>query len=150
MQRLMDMSRLRVATLMVLVAALSSSCTADHSTSEDAAKVAGSPSPAVHTSKAQQLCEVALHRRVAASSATVEEVHAFTVGGPTPLTPDPSRRPARAAFPASSLSDSAAWCTVATTGTLTFYAAGPDGTAVRLEAVNGYSGAVPDHPLAIP
>ena len=101
--------------------------------------------------QAQSICEHALHGPVAAaSSSTVGEVRDFEVGGPATLTPDPSRHPARNAFLSASRSDYAAWCTVVSGKTLTFYGAAPNAGTVKLETVNGYSGAVPDHPLAIP
>lgn len=134
----------------VLAPALCSGCTGQ-SKPESASSSPARSSALVPQSVAQALCEHALHAHVAASAlSTVGDVRDFVVGGPAPLSPDLSRRPARSAFPTAGRSASAAWCTVATDNTLTFYAAGPDATAVKLETVNGYHGAVPDHPLAIP
>jgi hypothetical protein len=134
-----------------LVVALSSSCTASNTTARNRAASSPVPSTPATQLEAQTICEHALHVPVAASaSSTVGEVRDFEVGGPAPRTPDPGRRPAQRAFAAAARSDSAAWCTVAAGKTLTFYGAAVNGIAVKLETVNGYSGAVPDHPLAIP
>jgi hypothetical protein len=131
--------------------ALSSSCTDSHAKAHSGTPSSSSASTAAGRTAAQRICEDALNLPVAASApSTVGEVRDFEVGGPAPLTPDPSRHPARNAFPQAARSDSAAWCTVATAKTLTFFGAAPNAAAVKLETVNGYSGAVPDHPLAIP
>jgi hypothetical protein len=143
-------TRTALATL-ALTAALATSCTGDGARMRGAATAVSHLPAESAASEAQNLCERALRSPVAASSAaTVGEVRDFVVGGPPPLTPDPSRRPARGSFATASASDRAAWCTVATGDALTFYAAGPDGTAVKLESVHGYQGAVPDRPVAIP
>jgi hypothetical protein len=151
MLRLMD---LRVATGILLPVALAG-CTGGASPRTTASPYA---SPGVSTSAssllqsaAQRLCTRALTRPVAAASLTsVGDVRDFELGGPAPLTPDPSRNPGRNAFPTSSRSDVAAWCTVVSDGAFTFFAAGTDGTAVKIESVGGITGPVPDRPVPIP
>lgn len=97
------------------------------------------------------LCRAALHKPIVGSSlTTVGNVRDWERGGPPPLTPDPSRRPGRAAFPNASGAEAAAWCTIGSSGNFDFYAAGPDGTAVELESVGHLAGAVPTSLVPIP
>lgn len=102
---------------------------------------------------ARKLCDLALGRTVSAASATtVGDARAWEMGGPAPLTPAAaaSRKPARNAWPDAKDSDPAAWCTTGTGGNYTFYAVGPDGTAVRLEAVSGLGPTPPASPFPVP
>ena len=102
---------------------------------------------------AMSLCQSALGSAVvAASSTTVNDARGWKRGGPPPMSSADaeSRRPARKAWPSAASSDPAAWCTTGTGGEYTFYAAGPDGTAVQLERVGGLGPNPPDRPPAIP
>lgn len=126
-------------------------------TSGHAASSARSASPAPHavrarpTPVAQRLCVAALHRPVAASSATtVGDLRGGERDGPAPPVGDTSHRPAAHAFRSSSPAAPAAFCTVGSPSLYTFYGAGPDGTAVELEGAGGWSGPVPDQPPPIP
>lgn len=150
MLRPMGVHVLGVVVAAVAVASLSS-CTTGLTAAEGRVSASTSPSALTVHVGAESICEHALHVPVAASSLlTVGEVRDFEVGGRPPLTPHPGRRSARLVFPAAARSDIAAWCTVASGKTLAFYAASPNSPAVEVENLNGYSGAVPDHPGAIP
>lgn len=116
-----------------------------------AAKASAGTTRGSTSSESDMLCRTALHKPVAGSSlTTVGNVRDWERGGPPPLTPYPSRRPGRAACPGASEADAAAWCTIGSSGNFDFYAAGPDGTAVKLETVRDLSGAVPTSPGPIP
>lgn len=115
------------------------------------ARSTGHETPAATLTVSQHLCDDAIDRPVAASSMTsVAEVRAYETGGPPPSPGDRSRHPGRAAFPSLAPTSRAAWCTVGESGSYTFFAAGPDGTAVKIESVSGLSGPVPDRPFPIP
>lgn len=97
---LMDVRDLSFLVVTALATAVTASCTGDGAPERSVATKAPSASAEGRVSEAQGLCEDALSSPVAASSsATVGEVRDFEVGGPPLLTPDPNRRPARAAFP---------------------------------------------------
>lgn len=136
------------AFVMVAVPLLFSACTgSDHPT-------AGASSPIATQSAAASaslMCVAALHHPPSASSlTTVGAIRDFRFGPPSH--PAPGLR----AFPAVAPSAIAAWCTVRRPSTFgvadTFYAVGPDGSAVRILSVSGPAmpGPVPNHPVQVP
>lgn len=139
----------RLIAVAIVVCSVSACSGSVHTGS--AAKASGRTTSSSAASESHMLCTAALHRPVAGSSlTTVGNVRDWERGGPSPLTPDPTRRPGRAAFPSASGADTAAWCTIGSSGNFDFYAAGPDRTAVKLESVGDLSGAVPTSPVPIP
>jgi hypothetical protein len=113
----------------------------------------GSDTPVSGADSARKLCEQALGSAVSAASASiVGDARSWEMGGPPPTSPSAAaeRKPARNAWPTAKDGDPAAWCTTGTGGNYTFYAVGPDGTAVRLEAVNGLGPTPPASPFPVP
>jgi hypothetical protein len=147
------------ALVMVAVPLLLSACTgSDHPTaggsSPTATQSAGASSPTKTqsaTASASQMCVAGLHHPASASSlTTVRAVRAFRFG------PQSYPAPGLNAFPAVTPSAISAWCTVRRPSkfgvTDTFYAVGPDGSAVRILSVSGPPGPgpVPNHPVQVP
>jgi hypothetical protein len=118
------------------------STSAPTETGTGTASVTTHPASAV---SAAAICTAALTQPIAASSlTTVGEIRGWERGGPTAI------RPASNAFTGQDPGAVAAWCTVGSGGTYTFYGAGTDGTAIELEGVGGLTGATPSAPIAIP
>lgn len=94
----------------------------------------------VQRSPAMKLCRSSLGSAVvAASPTTVGDLRGWDYGPPN----DPNRFPLRNAWPTATSKDFAAYCTTGSSVLYTFYAVGPDRTAMKLQENPGIQGSPP-------
>jgi hypothetical protein len=97
----------------------------------------------VQRSPATKLCQSSLGSAVvAASPTTVGDLRGWDTGRFN----DTNRHPLQNAWPTATSNDFAAYCTTGSSDVYTFYAVGPDRTAMKLQADIGIQGSPPSIP----
>ena len=97
----------------------------------------------VQRSPAMKLCQSSLGSAVvAASPTTVGDLRSWDTG----RFDDTNRHPLQNAWPTATSNDFASYCTTGSSTVYTFYAVGPDRSAVRLQADRGIQGSPPPIP----